>query len=234
MSPRVTIVQHPLMFSSMPWDDQRNFQLYFQNWLDRQASWRDARQRFFEVHSKGRNYDIDRLIGAANMFDILPSSAVSSDVPLSIEMLEAKAEARRIFKKLGASPERDSVLATLGRLGKANLKQKVRSRAQLVLKAMPGQFSDFTSVIDQAVDCRNYFVHGGDPRMSYSENPQIVWFFADTLEFVFAASDLIEAGWDIGAWSARTSVSHPFGLYIRNYRWRMASFQTNARKVDAT
>ena len=36
-------------------------------WLGRQQEWRDARARFFGVFAKQRSYDIDRLIGAANM-----------------------------------------------------------------------------------------------------------------------------------------------------------------------
>jgi len=43
-------------------------------------------------------------------------------------------------------------------------------------------------------------------------------FFVDTLEFVFAASDLVEAGWDVKAWSAKpTGTSHPFGAYRISY-----------------
>jgi hypothetical protein len=35
---------------------------------------------------------------------------------------------------------------------------------------------------------------------------------------VFAASDLIEAGWDAKAWCATpTSMSHPFGRYRISY-----------------
>jgi hypothetical protein len=99
---------------------------------------------------------------------------------------------------------------------------------------MPSHFPEMISVIDQAVDCRNYFVHGGAPRMNYSENLLVVWFFVDTLEFVFAASDLIEDGWDIGGWNARTSVSHPFGRYIRNYVWQMAKFRELTRNPELT
>jgi hypothetical protein len=44
------------------------------------------------------------------------------------------------------------------------------------------------------------------------------FFFTNTLEFVFAASDLIEAGWDIKAWSEiGTVMSHPFGAYRLTY-----------------
>lgn len=203
-------------------------------WLERHSTWHDARQRFFEVYARGRTYNIDRLIGAANMFDILPPSAVPAEAPLNEEILAAKAEAKRLFKKLDPSPERDSLLGALGRLGKATLKRKVRSRADVILKAMPHRFPDLTAVIDQAVDCRNYFVHGGEPRINYIEDELIIWFFADTLEFVFAASDLIEDGWDIEAWAARSSVSHPFGRYVKNYAWQMGKLKRLTDHLNST
>lgn len=88
------------------------------SWLDRDESWRDARARFSKCFAKQNSYDVDRLIGAANMFDILPSSAVPSDVPLSKELEEAKEASRRAFRSLPPSPERTSVLGALGRVGK--------------------------------------------------------------------------------------------------------------------
>jgi hypothetical protein len=51
-------------------------------WFERQADWHLARLRFFDSFKRQNNYDIDRLIRSANMFDILPASAVPSDVPL--------------------------------------------------------------------------------------------------------------------------------------------------------
>ena len=68
------------------------------------------------------------------------------------------------------------------------------------------------------VNCRNYYIHGGEPRFDYSANFDAVAFFIDTLEFVFATSDLIEAGWDVMAWSGiATTMSHPFARCRVNY-----------------
>jgi hypothetical protein len=201
------------------------------NWLDRQPSWRDARHRFFGIFAEQRTYDVNRLIGAANMFDILPPTAVPTDVELSADLLEAKTQARTLFMALNPSPERNSVLSALGRLGKASLKRKVYARAQHVLDAVASRFPDLLAVLDHAVDCRNYFVHGGDPPLKYEDDSQVIWFFSDTLEFVFATSDLIETGWDINAWNARTSVSHPYGRYIRSYLGQLARLKTLANRA---
>lgn len=190
------------------------------NWLDRQQTWQDARLRFSNSFAKQNFYDIDRLVGSANMFDILPLSAVPATLPLPKEIQAAKERCEEIFGQLLLSAERDSVLSALGRVGKSNLKQKVRHRAQLIIDAVGNRpwFPELTMVTDEAVNCRNHYVHGGDPRFDYSENFDAVVFFTNTLEFVFAASDLIEAEWDIGTWrGSGTTMSHPFGAYWADY-----------------
>ncbi len=192
------------------------------NWLDREHDWRDARLRFSNSFAEQNHYSIDRLIGSANMFDILPSSAVPSDVQLSDELKTAKETGCKTFRALSESPERDSVLGALGRIGKANLKQKIRHRARRIIEAIGERFPELSTVTDEAVNCRNYYVHGSEPRFDYSGNLGTVNFFTDTLEFVFAASDLIEAGWDVKSWSnVGTTMSHPFARFRVSYAPRL-------------
>jgi hypothetical protein len=194
------------------------FSRVLENWLERQLAWHDARMRFSNSFADQHNYSIDRLIGSANMFDILPSSAVPPDTQLSEELKSAREDCRTIFKKLPPSPERDSVLSALGRVGKSALKHKIRHRSQLLIAMVGERFPDLSTVTDEAVNCRNHYVHGSDPRFDYSSNFDAVVFFTDTLEFVFAASDLIEAGWDVKAWSkSNTTMSHPFATYRVTY-----------------
>jgi hypothetical protein len=194
------------------------FSCMMANWLARQDTWNDARFRFFTSFAKQRHYDIDRLVGSANMFDLLPSTAVPTTLELSGELQHAKAEAKRIFEALPLSAERDSILSSLGRLGKSSLKHKVRYRAQVLTDAAGTLFHDILIVTDEAVNCRNYYVHGSEPRFDYNRNFDAVVFFTDTLEFVFAASDLIEAGWDIKMWAKRPKgATHPFGRYLLNF-----------------
>ena len=60
-------------------------------------------------------------------------------------------------------------------------------------------------------------------------------FFTNTLEFVFAASDLIEAGWDFSAWATRgTTMSHPFGRYRVSYRFGLAQLREALAKAEAS
>jgi hypothetical protein len=161
------------------------------------------------------------------MFDILPPSAVPADNPLSAEFEEARAACRDRFKTLPPTPERDSVLSALGRLGQSSLKRKIRHRAQLILDLSDGVFDDLAWVTDEAVKCRNHYVHGSDGSFDYNRNFDAVVFFTNTLEFVFAASDLIEAGWDFRRWlKAGTSMSHPFGQYKVEYLPRIQALRS--------
>ncbi len=194
------------------------FALVLNNWLNRDETWHDARARFSNLFCQ-QSYTVDRLIGAANMFDILPAEAVPEPVELSEELTTAKEKCRSIFKCLPKSPEIDTVLSALGRIGEANLKNKIRHRGKFIIDKMEERFPDLLIVSDEAVNCRNHYVHGSRPSFDYSKNFEIVPFFIETLEFIFAASDLVESGWDIRAWcEVPTSLSHPFAVYRVNYR----------------
>jgi hypothetical protein len=190
-------------------------------WLAVDYDRADARVQFSDGFSNGNRYDARRLVSSANMFDILPASAVPKDVELSDELQKAKAETQRFFEALPQSAERHSVLSVLGRLGKANLKHKVRHRGQIVLKeAGEVLFPDLLLVLEEAVNCRNHYVHGSRAKIDYQEHFfETVPFFTDALEFVFAASDLIEAGWNITSWLQQgTTGTHQFGTYCSYYK----------------
>lgn len=196
------------------------------SWLNRDNAWRNARSRFSTAFALQHKFTIDRLVGVANMFDILPASATPFDVPLTQELAEAKAASRAMFRSLPASPERDSVLNALGRLGKASLKHKVRARAKLILDLIPTSFPDLNLVLDEAVDCRNYFVHGSKAKMDYTAEFDQVVLFTEALEFTFAASDLIECGWDITEWSKQSGTgSHPFDRFRVGYELQLADLK---------
>ena len=69
---------------------------------------------------------------------------------------------------------------------------------------------------------RIHSTHGAKPRFDYDRHFDLVTFFTDTLEGVFAASDLVEAGWNLKSWMMRgTTMSHPFGRLRVNYSMGM-------------
>jgi len=202
------------------------FKTVLKAWLERHDAWRDARERFMSSFNLQNTYSIERLIGAANMFDILPKSAFPDEGVIDKDLRSAAEDARAVFKALPASPDRDSVLGALGRIGKQTLKKKIRARAKIISSQLGGHFPDLEFVVDHAVNCRNYFVHGSMHRIDWASN-DFKSFFVETLEFIFAASDLIDSGWSIQEWASRgTAMSHPFGRFRVTYKDRLAALKT--------
>ncbi len=187
-------------------------------WLKSDDERRDARERFHSSFAHQRTYTVERLVGAANMFDLLPNSAAPKDIEVSAELEGAKRSCKAIFKRLPESYERNSVLVALGRIGKASLKHKTRHRARHIVDNIGERFPELVWVLEHAVDCRNHYVHGSAPKFDYNKNQNIVSFLTDTLEFVFASAELIETGWSIrGFIEGGTVMSHPFGAYRVSY-----------------
>lgn len=198
------------------------------NWLARDDEWLDARLRFSDCFAKQNRFGVDRLVAAANMFDILPKGAAPAVVELDEDLQAAAKVARAAFKPLKQSEQRKSMLDAIGRLGRAPLKAKARARAKIVVDALgPRRFPDIMMVCEAAVDCRNYFVHGSaKPSFDYIANFSAVNFMTMTLEFLFALSDLIECGWDHEPWlSQGTTKSHPFGAYVVDYKWHLSALK---------
>jgi hypothetical protein len=66
------------------------FAAVLERWLAVDRERGDARVQFSDGFAEGNRYDTARLVSSANMFDILPASAVPKDVELSEELQKAK------------------------------------------------------------------------------------------------------------------------------------------------
>jgi hypothetical protein len=209
---------HPVEILIPIVDDPEQFARVLERWLAADAARQDARVRFSNGFEQQRSFPIDRMVGAANMFDILPDDAFPASAPISQGVAEAKATAKRAFKSLPSSPERESVLNALGRIGRPTLRSKVRHRAEHVSCALREPLAHLDDVTDEAVRCRNHYVHGSPGSFDYSEHGGTFTFLAGALEFLFAASDLIDAGWDIAAWRSRgRALAHPFSRILHSW-----------------
>jgi hypothetical protein len=185
-------------------------------WMDSAITMGDPRERFATAFF-GR-YGINRIVGAANMFDLLPESHAPKKKEPEARLEEAVQKSRKIFATLPDSFAKQSVLSALGRVGTASLRDKVYHRAHKIMAAVGDKFVELYLPCNHAVLARNHYVHGSPPSFDYQEHFIEFAFVTDTLEFVFAASDLLDLGWDFKSWMGQgTSMTHAFGAYIVNY-----------------
>lgn len=200
-------------------------------WVNNETDFADARLRFTNSFSNQNRYTIDRLVGAANMFDILPARAAPPQVDIPVDLLAARDSSRTAFLALPKSPERDGVLSALGRVGSSSLRRKIMHRSRSLTQTIGEKLPDLDWVIEQAVICRNHYVHGSDASLKYSDHFfESVAFLTDTLEFVFGGADLVEAGWDVASWAREgTTLSHPFSRTIHDYKNRLSQFRSLIR-----
>jgi hypothetical protein len=176
---------------------------------------RGARWRYRAALAR-QGYSIDRIVAAANMFDIFPATAYPK-AELPDEIASAARLADQLFRPLTEGPERSSILVALKKLGERSLKQKVRFRAEST--GLDVLFPGLVEILDDAVDCRNHYVHGFKPKFDYDANFNAVCLFTNALEFVFGASDFIDCGWDIHSWKeGRPQDEHPFGSFVIDYK----------------
>ena len=137
-------------------------------WLDSAPRMRDARSRIASAFQSG-SYGVDRIVGSASAFDLLPDTHVPSRVEPDGHTKDAVKDCRERFKALPESYARQSVLSSLGRVGKPSLRDKICHRAELLADADPERFSELHLPCTQAVRCRNHFVHGSEGAFDYWE-----------------------------------------------------------------
>ena len=208
---RTTVLIHPV-------HDSTEFANVLRAWLDRDVEWCTARIRL--AHDWGKRfYRYNRIIAAANVFDLLPNGVYGSKPSLASELAAAVDASRKIFRSLPQSEERDDILLYLGRVGGWRLKRKIAFRAKLICDSIGQLLPEFRTVIDEAVNLRNHYVHGTPSRLKSDQRLQLLHFLTNSLEFTFFASDFIDAGWKIADWCSKgRPIGHPFHGYLVNYR----------------
>lgn len=217
-----------------PIRNQSEFSAVLIDWMERHSTWRLARGRYLGCLQKGNKYDVDRLVAAANMFDILPKSAFPGVAGLDTALSEARDQCYRLLRALTNSPDRNSALSALGRLGQLSLPKKVAHRAAIVEAKLGERFPDLQLVVGVAIKCRNYFVHGSSADINFERVEPFVIFMTETLEFVFAASDLIEAGWDAAQWDeGEKGWGHSFARIRSYYGLQIEAFRRAASESSA-
>ena len=193
------------------------------NWLVRNTdpNRKRANVRFWAcLPGAGNRFLEDRIVSAANTFDLLPTEDKPETPPLESNLDGVLNEARKKIKAMPDGAQRDDILNALGRI-RANrrLRDVVEYRAEVVLAHFGEEaLKQFKEVIRLAVQCRNYYTHGGYGQQSISvdfSDLGLVCFLAETLEFIYGTSELLCCGWDPTT-SARDE-RHPLGGYVPFY-----------------
>jgi hypothetical protein len=179
---------------------------------------------------RANKYGPDRLVAAANMFDILPSDAVPLAAGLPDDLAATRDACAEMFRGHPPGIDRDSALSALGRLGQPSLPKKVAHRASIVESRLGGRFPDLRFVASVAVKCRNFYVHGNSGDIDFREVEPLVPFLTDALEFIFAASDFIQGGWDAQRWNAE---SHGWGHSFARFRSEYDGALAELRRATA-
>ena len=175
---RTTVLIHPV-------DDSTEFANILRAWLDRDAEWHTARIRL--AHDWGKRfYRYNRIIAAANVFDLLPNSVYGEKPSLTSELSAAVDASRKIIRSLPQSEERDDILGYLGRVGGWRLKRKIGYRTKNVCDSIGQLLPEFETVIYEAVNLRNHYVHGTPSRIRSDQRLLLLQFLTDSLEFIFS------------------------------------------------
>ncbi len=143
-----------------PEESGAEFYSVFQRWMSRHNDWLPARLRIINWQKNGRTYDENRLVAAANAFDILPDSTYPDIGDLSEAARDARARCKKIIRELAEGPERTQISNTLAFWGGKSLRLKVLSRSSVIREAFGDDFVDIDMVLATAILTRNYFVHG--------------------------------------------------------------------------
>lgn len=209
-----------------PMKHRAEFDAVLANWVGRHSGWRASRSRYLDCMRKANTYGPERLVAAANMFDILPSDAVPLGAELEVDLAATRDACVAMFRKHPPGVDRNSALSALGRLGQPSLPKKVAHRVSVIESKLPGIFPDLQFVASVAIKCRNFFVHGSSGDIEYQKVEPLVPFLTDALEFIFAASDFMQAGWDAQRWtSAGGSWGHSFARFRGDYEVALAELR---------
>lgn len=217
-------------FPITPNVNEEEFNTVFSNWIQKHDDWVTARSRILHWQKYGSNYDENRLIAAANAFDILPDSIYPDIGKLPEETIEKRERCKKIIMELEHGNERSQILGTLNFWG-SKLGDKLLARSKIIDEHFNEHFSHLSEVLRIALKARNFYVHGTD--YGHKHYGHLTSFFTDALEFVFVASDLIDCGWNASRWAkCEPSFGHPLARFFYSYKSEVNRF--NAAKTEAT
>lgn len=209
----------PVSMLINPAKEKTEFTRVLRTWVDTFDNKAIARSRVF-IDWGSNLYTNERLVRVANVFELLEKPPAGKR---GYESDKVKVFVNVALKAVRDHPEhckeRDYVSHRIGGIGvESSLARKIKYRAGLIVGYLPKNMDSIYEIVDLAVDCRNYFVHGRGKRKNVEGYEKCKVFLTDTLEFVFLASELVGCGWSIDMWmNKRVKGWHPFCDYLAGY-----------------
>lgn len=208
---------HPASLPLHPLRRMDEFRTVAKNWIARDPEYRAARRIYLWCLEHESRYGPERLVSAANLFDVLPQAGISAKAELAEELVKAKKDCLALLKGFPDSAV-GSARTAVGRIGEPSLTQKVQHRALAVSAAFGERIPELDYVVKIAVRCRNLFVHGTTSGLDYEGIEHFVPFLTDALEFTFAAYDFLDSGWNAASWiSDSPGWGHGFARFCASY-----------------
>lgn len=198
-----------------------------ENWIKRSEPRRLSRHMFARCHEMHNRYDYNRLVEAANCFDVLPKEDTGTAAAFSKEARDLTSDFRRKIKSLSSQKEKEIIRSRIAYLLSKDLKSKIAHRASIVESKLSPRLDGLTDVTRLAVGARNYFSHGSASKTKKEKIRDKYSMLTEALEFVYAISELIECGWDPIPW-LRDGISYSrFGILA-------CEFNNFRRELDIT
>lgn len=195
----------------------KDFGTVLANWIERAGARQLSRRIFASCHENHNRYDQDRLVAAANIFDLLPESDTTQGQNFSEEARALVDEFKTKVETLSSDEEKKTLRSRSGHLLSTNLKSKIRHRASLIESKFPKKLSGLNRAVDLAVNARNSFVHGSGSRKKKEFYSEHISLLTNVLEFVYATSELIVCGWDPVPWIEGGISANPFGHFLLDF-----------------
>ncbi len=203
---------------------EKEFGTICKNWiLKNPEKWKSRAIWTLSLNEKNC-FSIDRLVRSANIFDGICYEQNNAQIISNKEVQNAENAIRDIRPK--ENPIRQRLLNELAYIknGNLSLREKIAERYKLLPENVKQKLPDIDKVFRKTVEYRNNILHRADPS-DYQDN--LLPFLTQTLEFIFAASDLVESGWNMETWADKDegNQSHNFRSFIQNYESQFALFQ---------
>lgn len=178
-----------------------NFPSILESWFEKDDR-ENVRYSFYNTYFRDV-YSPDRLITAANMFDIFPISEEDKKLSLDPDAEELLTHLKKQIKTdfSGFPDIKQSLFQSIGYLTRKSLKDRVQERLDIIRPHLIGHkinTEDLEFIVNIAIKSRNYYVHGSEyKKLPPSKLFEFQSLFIDTLEYIYALSELLECGWKI-------------------------------------